>query len=268
MGRLANESNYLAAREKDFRRRAGTVIIGLTQEMNFAPLNAIFLMTYSTANIGRAGLALAVATGAGWVGAPSADAQIIYSGPVSLAIPATSAGLYLNVVTGVSNTNPGLVPGWDINPFGTSGLSWFAAAPNGSHGTIVNAAGGLSATLVDYLAVGTPISAAAAFGANNASETNGPTALTLNSSNNYVGFRFLDQGGTLRFGWAQVQLGATQSDPVRRIIGYAYESTGTSINAGDTGAVAVPEPGTYLVGFAAGALALRAWRRRQAAQAA
>lgn len=224
-------------------------------------------MNHFSSNLGRAGFALAVATGAGWVGAPSADAQIIYSGPVNIPIPVTSAGVYINVVTGVTNANPGLVPGWDINPFGSGGLSWFAATPTGSHGTLTNQAGGTSTTLVDYLAVGTPISAAANFGSNNGSETTGPTALTLNSSNNYVGFRFLDQGGVLRFGWAQVQLGTTQTDPVRRVIGYAYESTGTSINAGDVGAV-VPEPGTYLVGFAAGALALRAWRRRRAAKAA
>ncbi|HJX25616.1 MAG TPA: hypothetical protein VJ252_05630, partial [Chthoniobacterales bacterium] len=40
---------------------------------------------------------------------PSADANIIWSGPVSINIPSTTSGIYLNVVTGVagSSSTPG-----------------------------------------------------------------------------------------------------------------------------------------------------------------
>jgi hypothetical protein len=158
------------------------------------------------------------------------------------------------------------VPGWDINPFSSTTLSWFAATPSAQHGYIINLPGGTSATLVDNLPLGTLIQAAGfTFGTNNAVETTGPTAWNLNSNNNYVGFRFLNEGtSTVDFGWAQVHLGATLTDTTRAIIGYAYDDSGAGILSGAT--TSVPEPSTTaLLGvMAAGALGVRAWRKRKA----
>lgn len=211
-----------------------------------------------------------LAAGAGFAAfAQNAEAQIVYSGPVNIQIPLTTAGIYINVVTGVSNTSPGAVPGWDINPFSGTNLSWFGTATLAQTGFVRG--GGTSATLVDNLALATLVSATTPgtpnYTANNsgASESSGATAFVLNSSNNYVGFRFLNEGtGLVTYGWLQVSVGASFTDPARSIIGWAYETSGAGIAVGDTGAVAVPEPGTYLAGLAAGALALRAWRRRKA----
>ena len=40
----------------------------------------------------------------------TADAFIIWSGPVNITIPSTTAGIYLNVVTGVFNSSPAAGP--------------------------------------------------------------------------------------------------------------------------------------------------------------
>ena len=56
---------------------------------------------------------------------PSADATIIYSGIVNINIPSTTAGVYLNVVTGVFNINAGPGPGWDVNPYSATGIKLF-----------------------------------------------------------------------------------------------------------------------------------------------
>ena len=209
--------------------------------------------------------ACAAAAGASLAVVPSSDAVIVYSGPVNLVVPATTAGLYLNVVTGVSNTVPGSAPGWDVNPFGSTTLVFFnPTAPVGGV-YVVNFPGGTSATLPDNLPLGTLISALNGYGSGTG-ESTGITAFTLNSSNNYVGFRFTEatlNGGAVTYGWFQIQIGATLA--TRSIVGYAYENAvGVGIAAGDTG---VPEPTTLaLLGvMAAGALGVRAWRGRKVA---
>lgn len=218
-------------------------------------------------SIGRVAATFVLASGAGLALAPNADAQIIYSGPINVNIPSTTAGVYINLVTGVSATTPAGAPGWDINPWSAATLRLFAnnaASPN--DGLVTNFPTGLGAG-VDNLPVGTLINGTLTFGRTPTEEgVASPTAFQVNSTNNYIGFRFLNEGtGTLNFGWMQFSTGATLGAQPRSIIGFAYEASGAAINVGDTGSVAVPEPGTYLVGFAAGALALRAWRRRKAA---
>ncbi len=119
--------------------------------------------------------------------AGASHASVVFSGPVALTVPATTAGLYLNVVTGVSNTNPGSAPGWDINPFGSSALSFFnPAAPTG--GVYVKGSG----ANVANLALGTLIGSASLY-TSGAADT---TQWMLNSTDNYLGFRLRDEGAT------------------------------------------------------------------------
>src|SRR5690349_5352518 len=69
------------------------------------------------------------------------EAGIVYSGPVNINIPSTTAGVYLNVVTGVFNVAPASAPGWDLNPWSSSSLFVYAnnaANPASSSGTLVN----------------------------------------------------------------------------------------------------------------------------------
>jgi hypothetical protein len=208
----------------------------------------------------------AALTGAALAAPVVADATVVYSGAVNIVIPLTTAGVYLNVETGVNNVSPAAVPGWDVNPFSSTTFSWFAASPNASSGYIANFAGGSSATLVDNLPIGTAVSVAqGTWNFNNAVETTGTTAFNLNSNNNYVGFRFLNGASVVSYGWVQVHLGATLLDPSRAIIGYAYDNAGGAILVGDTGVI--PEPSTLalLSVMAAGAVGVRAWRKIKAA---
>ena len=71
------------------------------------------LATYAT----LAGAALAASALA-----PNADATIIWSGPVSINIPSSTQGVYLNVVTGATTTggSSGLAS-WDVNPWSSWG---------------------------------------------------------------------------------------------------------------------------------------------------
>ncbi len=199
--------------------------------------------------------------------APDARAAVVYSGAVSINIPTTTAGIYLNVVTGVSNAAPASAPGWDLNPWGSGSLFLYGnTGANATSGVVDNFTGGSSATLVDNLPFGTPINSTFTFGSFGA-ETTGLTAFTLNSQANYVGFRFLNEATSqVDYGWAQLSLSSTYNGQPRSIIGYAYENTGAPILAG-----VVPEPTTTatlgLGALTLGAAGVRRWRRRNQANA-
>ena len=208
--------------------------------------------------------ACAAAAAGAALAAPPAEATIIWSGPVNIGIPSTTAGVYLNVVTGVNGPTPASAPGWDLNPWGSTNLSiWANNAASPSDGVVINFTGGSSATLSDNLPVGTLVDGTWTFGRTSGIETTGATAFTLSSSNNYFGFRFLNEGtGQINFGWAQLTLAGTYQGQPRAIISYAYEDSGAGILVG-----AVPEPSTFaLLGvMAAGAFGVREWRKRKAA---
>src|SRR5262249_23516005 len=103
------------------------------------------------------------------------------------------------------------------------------------------------------------------FGRTNGVETTGSTTFNLSSSNNYIGFRFLDEtDNVVKFGWAQLSLDATFQGQPRSIIGYAYENSGGSIVVGAT---AVPEPSS-MAWLSRGGAGVAAYRRRRAAVAA
>jgi len=201
--------------------------------------------------------AVALAAGAGlFLAASQAQAVPVFSGPVNLAIPASTNGLYLNVLDGTNNlpgsTVGGTVPGWDINLWGSTFLSFFTlTAMAANHGYV--GVGGAVARLT----LGTSIGAASTF----IGGTSTPLASTwnLNSSDNYVGFRFLNEGnGQVHYGYMQIALGANTFTG-RSIVGYAYENVpGASITV-------VPEPGTYaLMGLGLAGLLLATRRRKQA----
>ncbi len=198
----------------------------------------------------RTAVALAIGAGA-LVAASTAQAVVVTSGVVNLGIPATTNGLYLNVVTGANNLPAGGtgagVAGWDINPWSGTALAFFSPT------SPVGGAYAISATsTVANLAPGSVVDVGRTWGSGTAANV---AQWNLNSSNNYFGFRFTNEsGGTLHYGWAQLSIGATLLD--RTLVQYAYESTP---NAAIT---VVPEPGTYLM-MGLGLAGLLAARRRQ-----
>ena len=203
--------------------------------------------------------AVALAAGAGlFLAASQAQAVIVWSGVVNLAIPSTTNGLYLNVLTGANNlpgsTNGATVPRWDINPYGSGSLLFYPTQPPAPANT---------SGYTNQLSFGTPIGASFIAGI----VTPPVAAWNLNSTNNFVGFRFLNEGAdlaspaddTVHYGWMQLGMGASVNS--RTLVSYAFESTPlTSIPAG-----VIPEPSTYAVmGLGLAGLMVAARRRKQA----
>jgi hypothetical protein len=208
------------------------------------------------ANLMRSASATAVVAGFGLlVVASQAQAVVVHSGVVNLNVPSTTAGIYLNVVSGVSGTTTAAVPGWDLNPWSSSGFSiWANNAAELANGVII---GNGTATQVDNLPLGYVVDATGVFGRTAAVETAGAFSFIANSNGNYIGFRFNDGANTL-FGWARFELSSSISSQPRTLVEYAYETSGAGIAVG-----AVPEPGTYaMMGLGVASLLL-ATRRRQ-----
>jgi hypothetical protein len=206
--------------------------------------------------LGASAAAIAAVTGAGFVGTTSeSQADIVYSGVVNINIPFTTQGVYLNVATGVNATTPAGAPGWDLNPWSATGLSYFnPAAPAG--GVYVQRTGGGATANLPF---GSVIGAGSAYGAGAASLTGNEAHVA--PGDNIVGFRFQNEGNgnSIHFGWMRIRLtGNTLGNSGgRTIVDYAYESApGVDISAG-----AIPEPGTFAA-LALGAMGLVARRRR------
>ena len=195
--------------------------------------------------------------------AAPAKATIIYSGPININIPSTANGIYINVLTGVIGTSAASVPGWDLSPWGTTSFNvWANNAASPNSGVITNWLGGSSATLVDNIApvapegASFPIDSSWNYGRTSSIETTGATAFVLNSNENYVGFRFLNEGtGQYNYAWAHFSLGSSFGGQPRTLIDYLYENNGSGI-------IPEPSPSALLGLFAIGALGIRTWRKR------
>lgn len=213
--------------------------------------------------------AAAVAALGGLLAAGSAQALIVYSGPVNLAIPNTTAGLYVNVLNGSSFSGPGTFPvlggpgaNFDFNVFGSAAWTLFSPTSSGQSAPTVpvTSRGYVSATTTgaaSSLTLGTVIDGSSIF------NTGSPSASALSTGAPVIfGFRFRNEGpdlasaadDTVHFGWARVQL--TAGTP-GTLIDYAFESSPlTGIQAG-----VVPEPATWLL-MGLGVAGLLARQRR------
>ncbi|MSR18216.1 MAG: hypothetical protein EXS00_03445 [Phycisphaerales bacterium] len=181
----------------------------------------------------------AVAASAAVVVAGSASAAIQYR-VMNLLVPFNVDGSYINVVTGAYSSAAADVPGWDINPYGTSttGISLYAATGTGY---MRNPGAGTSTSRTN-LAGGTAIGSASFFyGSSNATLGTLVGQWALNSTGIF-GFKFLN-GATVNYGWARMTLGANTA--ARTIVDMAFEDSGAAIGAG------VPAPGALaLLGLA------------------
>jgi hypothetical protein len=180
---------------------------------------------------------LAAAGVLGLTMAQGVHAQVVYSGVVDLAIPNTTAGLYVNVLNGSTFSGPGTFPvlggpgaNFDFNVFGAAAWTLFSPTTSGQSAPTVplTSRGYVAATSTGpaaVLAVGQLIDGTSVF------NTGSPSASALSTGAPAIfGFRFRNEGpdlgtaadDTVHFGWARVQLVAGQPG---LLVDYAFEAT-------------------------------------------
>ena len=155
------------------------------------------------------------------LGASVAQAQVVDSGLLAtpISVPNTTAGVYLNVLTGATGATGTGLPGWDFNPWGSltapAGLALFWPAPATSGG--VSTAG-----VYDNMAVGATVGPASTF----IQTTTPASAANLRLGGTvYVGMRFLNEtGSTLHYGFVQMTTTAPTGFPAQ-IVRYVFNAT-------------------------------------------
>lgn len=155
----------------------------------------------------------------------SASMAAIVTSPVSnLVIPETTAGVYINVVTGVTGTAAAAVAGWDLNPYNTAtglGIYW---APQGT-APVRNAAVGNTATgPITVLVPGASIGPTSTFtSAIQAASSLRPTG------DRFFGFRFFNEAtSTINFGYARITTTSPNGFPAT-LVSVVYEDSGAPI---------------------------------------
>jgi hypothetical protein len=142
-----------------------------------------------------------------------------------ITVPMTTAGIYVNFVTGAFNASPTLVPGWDVNPFGTANFTWFWST-TATHVT----AGLVTGGVYDASPAGTVVGPAGTF------TTGGTTAATWRAgvTNLYQGIRFNNEvTGVPNFGWVAMTTTSPAGFPAT-INQFCYQDDGTAITTGVT----------------------------------
>ena len=198
------------------------------------------------------GLTVAFAALSGAV--PLCQAAIVYSPVINVAIPVNAPGLYLNIETGASGTSAAAVPGWDINIGGTTSLNF--SSPGGYNFVRLNSASPTAGpsnidVCLPINANGMPTASWIAGGAAN--------GLTLNSTQNHIGFQFTASGGTTHVGYLVLSIGSSVTGTDRKIVSYAYNSESITTPGGSS-IFCFPSPGALALACQAGLLAKR--RRR------
>lgn len=164
--------------------------------------------------------------------APALAAPVCFR--ATLAVPATTEGLYVNLVTGVSGANEASVPGFDIDLYAVantepSGQLRFYWGPMSTGGAGVAVTGDVYARLGDDVVIGPEsIFTRAAFA--------GDTSAWQANVTGFLGLRFRDEAnGNIRYGWLELMTSAPIGFPAN-ILGWCYEDTGGPISTpgGDT----------------------------------
>jgi hypothetical protein len=179
----------------------------------------------------------------------------IVTSPVSnLALPQTTAGVYINVITGATGTSAGAVTGWDLNPYNTAnglGIYWIPTQPGAP---VRNAAVGDTTTgPITVLAPGATIGPANTYtSAIQAASSLRPTG------DRFFGFRFFNEAtSAINYGYARITTTSPNGYPAT-LVSVVYEDSGAPITI-PLPAVApqfsyVPAPGSTVTATGGGAV--------------
>lgn len=184
-------------------------------------------------------MALAVAASSAIVS--SVDAAVV-NWNLNLNLPATEAGLFLNIEQQLVSTSADTNAGWDLNPNGANALIFGGTTAHGTWMMVDTATGYDSASSFNPGVVVGSSYLFRALPGGNVIFGNGP-GLWKENANNIFGFRFLNSQNQVRYGYGVMYIGATALE--RRLVSLSYETSGLSI-------VAVPAPGAVALGALAG----------------
>jgi hypothetical protein len=177
------------------------------------------------------------AAAAASVVAGAANAAIVHWANANLVIPATIDGMYINVETRTTGSAGSVVPGWDLNPYSATSLTWFNAT-----GTGMMRYPGVTTGSAGNLAGGTVVGGTGSFGSGAVTFGAAAGNWQLNAVNTF-GFRFVSAAGTTHYGYGFMSVGATNT--VREITDIFYEDVAA------TAITVVPAPGAIaLLGLA------------------
>jgi MYXO-CTERM domain-containing protein len=184
--------------------------------------------------------------------AGAANAAIV-TWNINALIPNNVDGLYINIATQTTGTSGSSTPGWDINPYGSNALVFYATGGSPNPVTTyvrTQGSGGPSS-----LAVGTVIGGTSTFANSSTAVIStggvGANGWTLNSVN-YFGFRFNpgSTAGVVRYGYGVMQVGATAS--ARTLLAIVWGDAGESVTV-----TAIPAPGALALLGVAGLVSRR-----------
>jgi subtilisin family serine protease len=152
-------------------------------------------------------------------GSGSGGGDIIVSGPINLDVPNNGGGIYINWVSGESDTAP--VTGWDFNPYSNGALVFYW----GGDVSEDNAGVASDGVLYDVLGSGDSIGPSSTFIQNAQSGSDN----WLVGVDGYLGFKFLNEDtGEINFGYAHITSTSPTGFPAV-IVDYAYDQSGAEI---------------------------------------
>ncbi|HWS27567.1 MAG TPA: hypothetical protein VN259_13490 [Xanthomonadales bacterium] len=155
------------------------------------------------------------------------NAAVHCSAVGGLAVPATTEGLYVNVVSGASGFTEGSVPGFDVDIYASASSVpgdqlkfYWGSAANGGAGVV--SAGDSYAVLSSGQVIGPDsLFSRAAF--------TGDTTVWQAGITGYLGMRFLNESaGIVNYGWMLLTTTAPLGFPAT-IGGWCYENSGAAI---------------------------------------
>jgi hypothetical protein len=212
-------------------------------------------------------LGMCAAALAGVAAAPEANAAVVtFSTPIT--IPANTAGIYINLLTGGTATLGSAIAGWDFNPYlanagANLGFYWNPTPATPRAAGVIAAGAPVTGPYLS-LAPGSVISAASNF----TSAINATVASAyLTSGTNTLGLRFFNEtAGITNYGFMSITTAVGTGFPAR-INGWSFETNGGAITVPGG---AVPEPSSLMLSVGAlalGASQLRKVRRQRRQQA-
>ena len=243
------------------RHSANTSLAVLASEPPILEEKITLLSTNSSRSRVQSQLCLTAAALAGSAMgvANTAEAAVVTTwANANLAIPATTAGVYINLVTGATGSSGGAVAGWDFNPYLTAsglGFYWSPDLAGGLRGAAVAVGPSPNNNLAADLPFGSVVSAASLF----TSAIQSASANYRDTGVSYLGFRFVNSG-VMNYGYAAIQTSAANGFPAT-LLGWVYEDSGQSITVQP-----IPAPGAagLLAMLAIGATSRRSMRRKSA----